>query len=53
MWRYVGAALLGSQAWLGFVAGPEALSLSRYLESVKQAMPSIKAPPRFWSRGWF
>lgn len=53
VWRYVGAALLGSQAWLGFVAGPEALSLSRYLESVKQAMPSIKAPPRFWSRGWF
>jgi O-antigen ligase len=52
-WPYVGAALVASQAWLGVVAGPEALSLTRYLESVKQTMPSVKAPPRFWSRGWF
>jgi O-antigen ligase len=52
-WPYLGAALLASQAWLGLVAGAEALSLTRHLDSVRQTMPSIKAPPRFWSRGWF
>ena len=46
------AALL-MHLWLAWDIAPEARNLESYLEHARQAFPSERTQPRFWSHGRF